>query len=60
MGTLLISKVREEYPDRIMETFSVIPSKVWDTVVEPYNASLVLLRRSCDMVFNLLAFVYVF
>ena len=57
MGTLLISKVREEYPDRIMETFSVIPSpKVSDTVVEPYNASLVLLRRSCDMVFNLLAF----
>ena len=40
MGTLLISKVREEYPDRIMETFSVIPSpKVSDTVVEPYNAS---------------------
>ena len=32
MGTLLISKVREEYPDRIMETFSVIPSpKVSDT-----------------------------
>jgi hypothetical protein len=61
MGTLLISKVREEYPDRIMETFSVIPSpKVSDTVVEPYNAALVLLRRSCDMVFNLLAFVYVF
>merc|ERR1739845_213424 len=26
MGTLLISKVREEYPDRIMETFSVFPS----------------------------------
>ncbi|CAK9046074.1 unnamed protein product [Durusdinium trenchii] len=40
MGTLLISKVREEYPDRIMETFSVIPSpKVSDTVVEPYNAA---------------------
>jgi tubulin beta len=39
MGTLLISKVREEYPD-LMETFSVIPSpKVSDTVVEPYNAS---------------------
>merc|ERR1712050_337593 len=34
MGTLLIAKVREEYPDRIMETFSVIPSpKVSDTVV---------------------------
>ena len=41
MGTLLISKVREEYPDRVMETFSVIPSpKVSDTVVEPYNAVL--------------------
>merc|ERR1712037_1033475 len=41
MGTLLISKAREEYPDRIMETFSIIPSpKVSDTVVEPYNAVL--------------------
>ena len=41
MGTLLISKVREEYPDHIMETFSIIPSpKVSDTVVEPYNAVL--------------------
>ena len=41
MGTLLISKVREEYPDRIMCTFSVVPSpKVSDTVVEPYNATL--------------------
>ena len=41
MGTLLISKLREEYPDRIMNTFSVVPSpKVSDTVVEPYNATL--------------------
>ncbi|KAL1417990.1 hypothetical protein MTO96_005977 [Rhipicephalus appendiculatus] len=41
MGTLLISKIREEYPDRIMNTFSVVPSpKVSDTVVEPYNATL--------------------
>jgi tubulin beta len=41
MGTLLISKLREEYPDRIMMTFSVIPSpKVSDTVVEPYNTTL--------------------
>ena len=31
MGTLLISKIREEYPDRIMNTFSVCPSpKVYD------------------------------
>ncbi|XP_055534578.1 tubulin beta chain-like [Wyeomyia smithii] len=41
LGTLLISKIREEYPDRIMATFSVVPSpKVSDTVVEPYNATL--------------------
>ncbi|KAL7677549.1 hypothetical protein ACOME3_003786 [Neoechinorhynchus agilis] len=41
MGTLLISKLREEYPDRMMNTFSVFPSpKVSDTVVEPYNSTL--------------------
>ncbi|XP_077999809.1 tubulin beta-4B chain-like [Glandiceps talaboti] len=41
MGTLLIGKINEEYPDRIMNTFSVVPSpKVSDTVVEPYNATL--------------------
>ena len=38
MGILLTSIVRVEYPDRIMVTFSVIPSpKVSDTVVEPYS-----------------------
>lgn len=26
MGTLLIAKIREEYPDRIMTSFSVVPS----------------------------------
>ncbi|CAF4337126.1 unnamed protein product, partial [Rotaria sordida] len=26
MSTLLISKIREEYPDRIMMTFSIVPS----------------------------------
>ena len=26
MGTLLISKIREEYPDRVMLTFSIVPS----------------------------------
>jgi len=41
MGTLLISKIRDQYPDRILATFSVFPSpKVSDTVVEPYNATL--------------------
>ena len=41
MGTLLISKIREEYPDRMLCSYSVVPSpKVSDTVVEPYNATL--------------------
>ena len=39
-GNALDLQSEEEYPDRIMETFSVIPSpKVSDTVVEPYNES---------------------
>lgn len=41
LGSLLLSKVREEYPDRMLATFSVVPSpKVSDTIVEPYNAVL--------------------
>ena len=54
MGTLLISKIREEYPDRMMSTFSVVPSpKVSDTVVEPYNATLSVhqLVENSDMTF---------
>merc|ERR1712025_287161 len=41
MGTLLLLKIRDGYPDRITTTYSVYPSpKVSDTVVEPYNAVL--------------------
>ncbi|PPQ72786.1 hypothetical protein CVT26_003315 [Gymnopilus dilepis] len=41
LGTLMLSKLREEYPDRMMATFSILPSpKVSETVVEPYNAML--------------------
>lgn len=41
LGTNLLSKLREEYPDRMLSTWSVLPSpKVSDTVVEPYNATL--------------------
>lgn len=41
LGTLLMSKLREEFPDRIMESFSVFPStKVSDVVVSPYNTVL--------------------
>ena len=36
LGTLIISKIREEYPDRIMSSFSVLPSpKVSEVTVEP-------------------------
>lgn len=43
MGTLLISRIREEYPDRIMNTFSVMPSpKVrpacWGQIFESLNS----------------------
>ena len=41
MGTLLMARIREEYPDRIMCTYSIVPSpKVSNTMVEPYNAIL--------------------
>jgi len=41
MGTLLLLKIRDQYPDRITTTYSIYPSpKVSDTVVEPYNAVL--------------------
>lgn len=41
MGCYLMAKLREEYPDRIFQTFTVFPSpKVSDIVVEPYNTIL--------------------
>jgi len=50
MGTLICMKQRENFPDRLLATYSVYPSpKVSDVVVEPYNATLsihVLLENS--------------
>ena len=41
LGTLLISKLKEEFSDRIIAPFSVFPSPtVSDTVTEPYNSIL--------------------
>ncbi|XP_022110739.1 tubulin beta-4B chain-like [Acanthaster planci] len=41
MGALLYQRIREEYPDRMKCTFSVVPSpRVSESVVEPYNAML--------------------
>lgn len=56
MGTLLVSKIREEYPDRMLCTYSVMPSpKVSDTVVEPYNCTLSIhqLIENADAVFSI-------
>lgn len=56
MGTLLVSKIREEYPDRMMCTYSVLPSpQVSDTVVEPYNCTLSIhqLVENADAVFTI-------
>lgn len=56
LGTLLVSKIREDYPDRMLVTYSVMPSpKVSDTVVEPYNCTLSIhqLIENADAVFSI-------
>ncbi|SCZ89647.1 BZ3500_MvSof-1268-A1-R1_Chr9g10519 [Microbotryum saponariae] len=56
LGCLIASKMREEYPDRILATYSVLPSpKVSETVVEPYNAVLAFhqLVEHADLTFAL-------
>ena len=41
LGTLLLSKIKTDYHEKLMCTFSVVPSPiVSDTIVEPYNATL--------------------
>ena len=39
MGTLLISKIREEYPDRIMNTYSVVPSPKVRIMLNPFASA---------------------
>lgn len=47
MGCLLLHKIKEEYQDRIINTFTIMPSpKVSEIVVAPYNAILSL----CEMI----------
>lgn len=56
LGTLLVTKIREEFPDRMLCTYSVMPSpKVSDTVVEPYNCTLSVhqLIENSDIVFSI-------
>lgn len=48
MGSLLINRLHDDYPDRLINSFTVIPSgKVSETVVEPYNAVLSLKELIC-------------
>ena len=50
MGTLLISKIREEYPDRIMNTFSVVPSPKVMVIMNIYENCLFLVFQVSDTV----------
>ena len=47
MGTLLISKIREEYPDRIMNTYSVVPSPKVTPRFNIFNLSTFPLLLAC-------------
>lgn len=48
LGTLLIAKIREEYPDRIMLTYSVVPSpKVSDTGL--FSSLLLFISNLCRL-----------
>ena len=41
LGSLLLTKLRDEYKDKILSTYSIVPScKTSDIVVEPYNTTL--------------------
>ncbi|BFU20266.1 tubulin family protein [Entamoeba histolytica HM-1:IMSS-B] len=41
LGTLLLSKLKDEFFEKVISTFSVVPSPtVSETVVEPYNCTL--------------------
>eukprot|EP00172_Hildenbrandia_rubra_P001459 Plantae.Rhodophyta-Hildenbrandia_rubra.ctg2004.p1 GENE.Plantae.Rhodophyta-Hildenbrandia_rubra.ctg2004~~Plantae.Rhodophyta-Hildenbrandia_rubra.ctg2004.p1 ORF type:complete len:453 (+),score=83.85 Plantae.Rhodophyta-Hildenbrandia_rubra.ctg2004:27-1385(+) len=56
LGTLLQQKIREEYPDRMIVSYSVLPAaNVSDVVTEPYNSVLSLhhLVENVDAVFSI-------
>ncbi|KAH8828813.1 tubulin beta chain [Flagelloscypha sp. PMI_526] len=53
LASLLLSRLREEYPSSMMSTFTVTPAPKSDTVVEPYNfiLSSMCLIENCDACF---------
>ena len=53
LGTFIMSKVREEFPDKMLEAFTVFPSpETSHNLLEPYNATLSVhqLVENADMV----------
>jgi tubulin beta len=49
LGSLLLNRLRDDYSDRILCTYSVFPSqKMSDTVVEPYNATFTISKLTED------------
>lgn len=54
MGSYLIEELRDEFPKKILQSFSVFPNneEVSDVVVQPYNSMLTLKRLNgcCDSV----------
>lgn len=51
LGSLIMSQIKCEYPDKMLSCYSVVPSKtVSDVVVEPYNSVLAMnyLIEECD------------
>ncbi|ELQ76224.1 Gamma tubulin [Trachipleistophora hominis] len=54
MGSYLIEELRDEFPKKMLQSFSVFPNneEVSDVVVQPYNSVLTLkrLNRCCDSV----------
>ncbi|KAJ2780998.1 Tubulin beta-6 chain [Coemansia javaensis] len=56
LGSLMLQKISEEYPDRMLSTFTVMPSqKTSEAVIEPYNSVLSIhhLIENSDMTFCL-------
>lgn len=52
LGTLILSKLREEFPDRVASTATVVPSFKTDVYAEPYNFVLAIhqLTENADIV----------
>lgn len=50
LGSLLLEKLNDRYPKKLIQTYSVFPNseEVSDIVVQPYNSILTLKRLICN------------